>query len=60
MVCWRTGYVKDLVKGVVAQTKHWRVRDVSAFCLLRMVSKAAHKVHSATFRKTIAKRKVRT
>ena len=61
IVSWRTGYVKDLVKGVGAQTQHWRVRDVSVFCLLRMVSGAAHEeVHAAAFRKTIAKRKVRT
>jgi len=54
------GLVKDLVKGVAAKSQHWRVRDVSAFCLLRMVSGAAHEVHAAAFRKIIAKRKVRT
>ena len=53
------GLVKDFVKGVVARPQHWRVRDVSAFCVLRMVSGAAHEVHAAALRKTIAKRKVR-
>ena len=53
------GLVKDFVKSVVARPQHWRVRDVSAFCVLRMVSGAAHEVHAAALRKTIAKRKVR-